>query len=159
MVYLCKVLYGSGSKIIHLIFMCFPLITEIFYIVTLKWSMKIVFTFGAKAEIQQYFTPCGVISHFTLYIRAEIFICMNWIERHSLVKQQEFEFCLTLSHERSRFIINLKFFSFNNFIWLFLIVLSLHCCADFFLVAIHRLLTVVVSLVEEHGLYRVWGLQ
>ena len=33
---------------------------------------------------------------------------------------------------------------------LFLNVPGLHCCADFSLVAVHRLLTAVASLVEEH---------
>ena len=53
------------------------------------------------------------------------------------------------------------FFSFNNFIYLFLTVLGLHCHAGFSLVAesrgysvveVHGLLIVVVSLVAEHRL-------
>ena len=52
--------------------------------------------------------------------------------------------------QRSRFIVTLKFFSFNNFMCLFLNVPGLHCCADFSLIAVHRLLTAVASLVEEH---------
>ena len=49
----------------------------------------------------------------------------------------------------------------NNFIYLFLAVLGLHCCMGFSLVAVsrgysvvamHRLLTVLASLVSEHRL-------
>ena len=52
-----------------------------------------------------------------------------------------------------------KSFLFNNFIYLFLAVLGLCCCAGFFLVAVSgdytpvvvsRLLTAVASLVAEH---------
>lgn len=44
---------------------------------------------GGKATIQWYFAPCGDIPYFTLYTRTELFICMGWIERNSLVKWQE----------------------------------------------------------------------
>ena len=37
-------------------------------------------------------------------------------------------------------------------IYLFLAVLGLHCCMGFSLIAVHRLLTAVASLVAEHGL-------
>lgn len=61
-------------------------------------------------KIQQYFTPYGVIPHLTLYVRAEIFICLNWIERDSLVKWQEFEFWLTSSNKRPRYMFNFLIF-------------------------------------------------
>lgn len=50
-----------------------------------------MFRFGSKAKTQQYFTPYDVIPHFTLCVRAEIFFCLNSIERNSLVKRQESE--------------------------------------------------------------------
>ena len=60
-----------------------------------------------------------------------------------------------------------EFTAFYLFIYLFLAVLGLHCCAQAFsscgewgLVAVHRLLIVVASLVEHglqaHGLQQLW---
>ena len=59
------------------------------------------------------------------------------------------------------------FFSFLHYLFKFLAVLDLCCCPCFFLVAasggcsllaVHRLLIAVASLVEEHrlGLWRLW---
>ena len=39
----------------------------------------------------------------------------------------------------------------NNFIYLFLAVLGLHCCAGFSLVAMHGLLIAEASVAAEHG--------
>ena len=39
----------------------------------------------------------------------------------------------------------------NSFIYLFLAVLGLHCCAGFSLVAMHGLLTAEASAAVEHG--------
>ena len=41
---------------------------------------------------------------------------------------------------------------FNDFIYLFLAVLGLHCYSGFSLVAVHGFLIVVASLVADHGL-------
>ena len=41
-------------------------------------------------------------------------------------------------------------FLLNNFIYVFMAVLGLHCCADFSLVVVCGLLIAVTSLVVEH---------
>ena len=52
-------------------------------------------------------------------------------------------------------------FLFNNFAFLFMAVLGLHCCADFSLVAVCGLLTAerTTSLVVEHGAHRLHQLR
>ena len=42
-------------------------------------------------------------------------------------------------------------FLLNNFIYVFMAVLGLHCCTDFSLVVVCRLLIAVTSLVEHRG--------
>ena len=61
----------------------------------------------------------------------------------NLKKSKEKKACLT-----SR---NLTF-PFLKIIYYLIFVLGLHCCEDFSLVAVGRLLIVVASLAEEHGL-------
>ena len=41
------------------------------------------------------------------------------------------------------------FFFFNFSVYLFLAVLGLRCCAGFYLLVVHRLLTVVALIVEQ----------
>ena len=49
------------------------------------------------------------------------------------------------------------FFFFNNFIYLFLAVLGLHCCVGSSLVVVHALLMVTPPFIAEHRLCSAWA--